>query len=109
MFVLNPPPVPANVPVTSSDPAIAAVEWACIRAGLRYTVLEQPAILAINPGNDVEMKHITLDDLGLHLEVQGATNSIVRERYMQGKMIIDGANGVDNLVNFLSELKPKTP
>lgn len=107
MFVLNPPAVPAGVSVVSTDPAIAAVEWACIRAGLRYTVLDQRVVAAINPGNDIEIKHINLDDLGLHIEVLGTTNSVVRDRYMKGKMIVDGLSGIDNLVAFLTELKPK--
>lgn len=107
MLVLNPPAVPADVPVTSPDPAIAAVEWACIRAGVRYTVLDQPIIAGIHPNNSVEMKHINLDDLGLHIDVQGHANSFVRERHTKGKMIVDGTAGIDNLVAFLSELKPK--
>jgi len=107
MFVMNPPAVPAHVPVTSKDPAIAAVEWACIQAGVRYQVLDTPVITSIGPDNDVGMKHIELLDLGLHIDVESHTNAVVRERYMRGKMIVDGADGIDNLVAFLSELKPK--
>lgn len=107
MLVLNPPVVPADVPVTSPDPAIAAVEWACIRAGVRYTVLDHPVVADITPDNNVELKHISLDDLGVHIEVQGTANSVVRERHTKGKMIVDGAAGVENLIAFLSELQPK--
>ena len=105
MFVMNPPAVPANVPVKSKDPAIAAVEWACIRAGLNYEVLDQPQLALVTENNEVEMVHIRLPELNLFIDVETHTNAVVRQRYMTGKMIVDGSAGIDNLVAFLASLR----
>ncbi|WP_020486583.1 hypothetical protein [Sphingomonas melonis] len=104
MYVINPPAIPAGIKTKSSDPGIQAVEYACQLAGVNYDVLDHP-VIAEGINDWPEIVHVVLPDLGVHLAVSTAENSLLQERHIKRQMVLDGQQGVDTLVGILASMR----
>ena len=104
MYVTNPPAVPDGIATKSSDPGIQAVEYACMQAGVNYDVLDRH-VLGQWTKDWPEVVQIVLPDVGVHLAIATATNSNLKERHLEGQLLLDGQQGIDTLVGILASLR----